>query len=119
MKAAADKLLADLQDAKGDIEKAKAALDAGNKEAAKAMRGELKEDRETLKADREALRELAWQSMIEAAAGLEEAMREEGFRALRLSVTVENGGARAFWERVGFAPVERLRAGDTLHEKLL
>ena len=55
----------------------------------------------------------------EAAAGLEEAMREEGFRALRLSVTVENGGARAFWERVGFAPVERLRAGDTLHEKLL
>jgi ribosomal protein S18 acetylase RimI-like enzyme len=55
----------------------------------------------------------------EAAAGLEEAMREEGFRALRLSVTVENGDARAFWERVGFAPVERLRAGDTLHEKLL
>jgi hypothetical protein len=28
-------------------------------------------------------------------------------------------GARAFWERVGFEPVERLRAGDTLHEKLL
>lgn len=55
----------------------------------------------------------------EAAAGLEEALRQEGFRALRLSVTVENGGARAFWERVGFPPVERLRAGDTLHEKLL
>ena len=55
----------------------------------------------------------------EAAAGLEEALRQEGFRALRLSVTVENGGARAFWERVGFAPVERFRAGDTLHEKLL
>ena len=32
----------------------------------------------------------------EAAAGLEEALREEGFRALRLSVTVENDGARAF-----------------------
>jgi len=55
----------------------------------------------------------------EAAAGLEEALRLEGFRALRLSVTVENDGARAFWERVGFAPVERFRAGDTLHEKLL
>jgi len=55
----------------------------------------------------------------EAAAGLEEALRQEGFRALRLSVTVENGGARAFWERVGFAPVERSGAGDTLHEKLL
>jgi ribosomal protein S18 acetylase RimI-like enzyme len=55
----------------------------------------------------------------EAAAGLEEALRREGFRALRLSVTGENGGARAFWERVGFEPVERLRAGDTLHEKLL
>jgi ribosomal protein S18 acetylase RimI-like enzyme len=55
----------------------------------------------------------------EAAAGLEEALRLEGFRALRLSVTAENGGAREFWERVGFAPVDRLGAGDTLHEKLL
>ena len=55
----------------------------------------------------------------EAAAGLEEALRQDGFRALRLSVTGENDGARAFWERIGFAPVERLRAGDTLHEKLL
>jgi ribosomal protein S18 acetylase RimI-like enzyme len=55
----------------------------------------------------------------EAAAGLEEALRLEGFGALRLSVTGENGGARAFWERVGFAPVEWRRAGDTLHEKLL
>lgn len=55
----------------------------------------------------------------EAAAGLERALRREGFRALRLSVTGENQGARAFWERIGFAPVERLRAGDTLHEKLL
>lgn len=55
----------------------------------------------------------------EAAEGLEEVLREEGFRALRLSVTGENGGARAFWERIGFAPVERRREGDTLHEKLL
>jgi ribosomal protein S18 acetylase RimI-like enzyme len=55
----------------------------------------------------------------EAAAGLEDALRREGFGALRLSVTGENGGARAFWERVGFAPVEHRRAGDTLHEKLL
>ena len=55
----------------------------------------------------------------EAAAGLELALRRDGFRALRLSVTGENEGARAFWERIGFAPVARLRAGDTLHEKLL
>lgn len=55
----------------------------------------------------------------EAAAGLEDALRGEGFRALRLAVTAENGDARAFWERIGFAPVERLPAGDTLHEKLL
>lgn len=55
----------------------------------------------------------------EAAEGLEEALRQDGFDALRLSVTGENGAARAFWERVGFAPVERFRAGDTLHEKLL
>jgi ribosomal protein S18 acetylase RimI-like enzyme len=55
----------------------------------------------------------------EAAAGLEEALRVAGFLALRLSVTGENDGARAFWERIGFAPVERRRAGDTLHEKLL
>jgi ribosomal protein S18 acetylase RimI-like enzyme len=55
----------------------------------------------------------------EASAGLEEALRGEGFRALRLSVTGGNREARAFWERVGFAEVERLAAGDTLHEKLL
>jgi ribosomal protein S18 acetylase RimI-like enzyme len=55
----------------------------------------------------------------EAAAGLEGALRAGGFRALRLSVTGENDGARAFWERIGFPPVEWLRAGDTLHEKLL
>ena len=55
----------------------------------------------------------------EAAEGLEAALRSDGFQALRLSVTGENGGARAFWERIGFAPVERLAAGDTLHEKIL
>ncbi|MEY2667666.1 MAG: hypothetical protein RJA59_304 [Pseudomonadota bacterium] len=55
----------------------------------------------------------------EAAAGLEGALREDGFLALRLSVTGDNDGARAFWERIGFAPVQRLAAGDTLHEKLL
>ena len=55
----------------------------------------------------------------EAAGGLEEALREDGFRALRLSVTGDNDGARAFWERIGFAPVEWRAAGDTLHEKLL
>jgi ribosomal protein S18 acetylase RimI-like enzyme len=55
----------------------------------------------------------------EATRGLEEALRGQGFRALRLSVTGENAGARAFWERIGFAPVEWLEAGDTLHEKIL
>jgi ribosomal protein S18 acetylase RimI-like enzyme len=55
----------------------------------------------------------------EATRGLEEALRSDGFQALRLSVTGENAGARAFWERIGFAPVERLAAGDTLHEKIL
>ena len=55
----------------------------------------------------------------EATAGLELALRRDGFLALRLSVTGENQGARAFWERIGFEPVERMRAGDTLHEKLL
>ncbi|MGA8890741.1 MAG: GNAT family N-acetyltransferase [Anaeromyxobacteraceae bacterium] len=55
----------------------------------------------------------------EAAHGLEVALRSDGFQALRLSVTGENTGARAFWERIGFAPVERLAAGDTLHEKIL
>ncbi len=55
----------------------------------------------------------------EAADGLSAALRDEGFRVLRLSVTGENGPARAFWERIGFAPVERMRAGDTLHERVL
>ena len=55
----------------------------------------------------------------EATLGLEGALREAGFRALRLSVTVENEGARLFWERVGFGAVDRRGAGDTLHEKLL
>ncbi len=55
----------------------------------------------------------------EAALGLEEALRREGFLALRLSVTGENAAARAFWERVGYGAVEELPAGDTLHEKVL
>lgn len=55
----------------------------------------------------------------EATQGLEEALRDQGFLALRLSVTGENVGARAFWERIGFGAVERLSAGDTLHEKVL
>jgi ribosomal protein S18 acetylase RimI-like enzyme len=55
----------------------------------------------------------------EASEGLEEALRREGFRALRLSVTGGNAGARAFWERVGYGAVEHRPAGDTLHEKVL
>jgi ribosomal protein S18 acetylase RimI-like enzyme len=55
----------------------------------------------------------------EATSGLEEVLRREGFRALRLAVTGPNAEARAFWERIGFAPVETRPAGDTLHEKVL
>jgi ribosomal protein S18 acetylase RimI-like enzyme len=55
----------------------------------------------------------------EVAVAIAASLAGEGFRALRLSVTAENAGAREFWERVGFPPVDRLPAGDTLHEKLL
>jgi len=55
----------------------------------------------------------------EAAGALEALLREQGFRALRLSVTGENTGARAFWERVGYAEAAFLEDRVTVFEKLL
>jgi predicted phage-related endonuclease len=55
VKTAADKLIADLNDAAGDVEKIKAALEAHDKAALQGLKGELKKDHETIKADREAL----------------------------------------------------------------
>lgn len=55
----------------------------------------------------------------EAAAALERSLAAAGYALLRLSVGDENPGARAFWERVGFAPIGRLDGGVTLFEKPL
>jgi len=45
------------------------------------------------------------------------ALQAEGFAALRASVGDENPGARAFWERVGFAEVGRLDGGVCVMER--
>jgi len=55
----------------------------------------------------------------EATGALEAALRAAGFDCLRLSVGDENPGARAFWERVGFAEVGRVDGGVTVFEKAL
>ncbi len=55
----------------------------------------------------------------EATAALEAALRRRGYRSLRLSVGDENPGARAFWERIGFAEAGRLDRGVTVYEKPL
>jgi len=55
----------------------------------------------------------------EAVRALESLLRSEGFLALRLSVPHENRPARAFWERVGFAPAAELAERVTVYEKLL
>ncbi len=55
----------------------------------------------------------------EAAAALERALAEAGYRHLRLSVGDENPGAAAFWERVGYEAIGRLDGGVTLFEKRL
>lgn len=55
----------------------------------------------------------------EAVRALEALLRSEGFRILRLSVPHENGPARAFWERVGFAPAAELAERVTVYEKVL
>ncbi len=55
----------------------------------------------------------------ETTAALEHALSRAGFAALRLSVGDENPGARAFWERLGFAEVGRLDRGVAVFEKRL
>jgi RimJ/RimL family protein N-acetyltransferase len=55
----------------------------------------------------------------ETNAALEHALELAGFTTLRLSVGDENPGARAFWERLGFAEVGRLDRGVTVFEKPL
>jgi len=55
----------------------------------------------------------------EVVEALTQALSTAGFAALRLSVTDENPGARAFWERLGFAPAGRLEQGVTVYEKRL
>jgi ribosomal protein S18 acetylase RimI-like enzyme len=55
----------------------------------------------------------------EAVEALENLLRAHGFRAVRLSVPHENPGARAFWERVGYAPAAELEERVTVYEKVL
>ncbi|HTP25671.1 MAG TPA: GNAT family N-acetyltransferase [Anaeromyxobacteraceae bacterium] len=55
----------------------------------------------------------------ETTAALEAALVSAGYRALRLSVIEKNVGARAFWDRLGFATVGHLDGGATLYEKVL
>jgi ribosomal protein S18 acetylase RimI-like enzyme len=55
----------------------------------------------------------------ETTAALEHALVQAGFSVLRLSVGDENPGARAFWERLGFAEVGRLDRGVAVFEKRL
>jgi ribosomal protein S18 acetylase RimI-like enzyme len=55
----------------------------------------------------------------ETTAALEDALVRGGFAALRLSVGDENPGAKAFWQRIGFAEVGRLDRGVSVYEKKL
>jgi RimJ/RimL family protein N-acetyltransferase len=55
----------------------------------------------------------------EVAGALAAALGAAGYRALRLSVTDENGPARRFWERAGFLAVGRLEDGVTVYERRL
>jgi ribosomal protein S18 acetylase RimI-like enzyme len=55
----------------------------------------------------------------ETVASLEHALGLGGFGVLRLSVGDENPGAKAFWERLGFAQVGRLDRGVSVYEKRL
>ena len=55
----------------------------------------------------------------ETTAALEHALARAGYSILRLSVGDENPGARAFWERLGFAEVGRLDRGVSVFEKRL
>ena len=53
----------------------------------------------------------------DTAAALERALGQAGFAAVRASIGDENPGARAFWERLGFAEIGRLDRGVSVHEK--
>ncbi|BDG04327.1 GNAT family N-acetyltransferase [Anaeromyxobacter oryzae] len=55
----------------------------------------------------------------ETTAALEHALVRAGFSTLRLSIGDENPGAKAFWERLGFAEVGRLERGVGIYEKRL
>jgi RimJ/RimL family protein N-acetyltransferase len=55
----------------------------------------------------------------EATTALERSLAQAGYSLLRLSVGDENPGARAFWERLGFAEVGRLGGGVSVFEKPL
>jgi ribosomal protein S18 acetylase RimI-like enzyme len=55
----------------------------------------------------------------ETTAALEHALARAGFTTLRLSVGDENPGAKAFWERLGFAEIGRLDRGVALYEKAI
>ncbi|HUL58911.1 MAG TPA: GNAT family N-acetyltransferase [Anaeromyxobacteraceae bacterium] len=55
----------------------------------------------------------------ETTSALEHALARAGYSTLRLSVGDENPGARAFWERLGFAEVGRLDRGVGVFEKHL
>ena len=57
VKSAADKLINDLTRAKGDLGKLVAAVEAHNKDEAKAEKETLKQDHQSIKADREALKD--------------------------------------------------------------
>jgi hypothetical protein len=57
VKAAADKLVADLTAKKGILTKLAAAVQAKDKDAAKAGRAELRQERQQIRADRQALRQ--------------------------------------------------------------
>jgi ribosomal protein S18 acetylase RimI-like enzyme len=53
----------------------------------------------------------------ETVAALEHALARAGYDTLRCSVGDENPGARAFWERLGFAEIGRLDRGVAVFEK--
>lgn len=55
----------------------------------------------------------------ETVGALEHALLLAGYGTLRCSVGDENPGARAFWERIGFAEIGRLDRGVTVFEKRL
>lgn len=55
----------------------------------------------------------------ETVGALVRALGEAGYRALRASVGDENPGARAFWDRMGFAEAERLDRGVTVFERVI